>query len=176
MTRRAKSPAAVDAASGGDRDVLAGAERADDIPDARPSKAPGIEERTRWLDQVLEDPELTNAAFKVAYGVSAALLRDGDRAHTSLATLAASLGRSGDSPAEVRAPLETLEARGHLRITRRVGRGNHNRYELLFKAPPKRSSPPLDVEPRVSLERLPALLTALRDVVRAAKAAGLPID
>lgn len=152
-----------------------GSERVQSSPPA-PSKALGIEERTRWVDQVLEDPELTNAAFKVAYGVSAALLRDGHRAHTALATLAASLGRSGDSPAEVRGPLEALAQRGHLRITRGVGRGNYNRYELLFKAAPKRRSPPLDREPLVSLERLPALLTALQDVVSAAKDAGLSID
>lgn len=176
MIRKAKTPAAVGAASGGDRNILAGAERADNTPDAPASKVLGIEERTRWLDQVLEDPGLTNAAFKIAYAVSAALLRDGDRARTSLAVLGAALGRpGGDSPPEVRGPLEALAARGHLQIIRGGGRGNYNRYVLLFKSPPKRISPPLDAEPRVSLERLPALLAAIREVVRAAKAAGLPI-
>lgn len=139
----------------------------------------GIEQRTRWLDQMLEDPSQGNAAFVAAYAVSAALLRDGGAARTSLAALAAFTGRGenrGDPSTNIRDGLFSLEQGGHLHIERQRGRGLFHRYILLFKSRPKRNNPPLDPDPKISLERLPALLAAFREVVAAARAAGLPID
>jgi len=178
MRPKGKTPAAVGAASGGDGGVPVGTGHLHS-PDPVPPKALSIADRTRWLDQVLEDPEVGNAAFVAAYAVSAALLRDGDRPRTSLATLSAAVGRvggKGDTSKNVRDGLLRLVARGHLHMVSRRGAGHFTRYTLIFKGPPTRQSPPLDAEPRISLERLPGLLAALHDVVRAARAAGLPVD
>ena len=139
MTREAKTPAAVGAASGGDRNVLAGAERADHTLPPGSVTMPSYRAQDRWLAQVARDPRQGNAAFRAAWAVSTFLRCHGTGGVAS--TLVALDGVAGPSrsadPASkwLRQGLLSLEVAGHLGIdrSRSRGPGRHHRYVLLLK-------------------------------------------
>lgn len=138
MTPKAKTPAAVGAASGGDRDVLAGAERADHIPPAGSVTRPSYCNQELWFGQVTGDAQQRNAAFRAAWGVSTFLHRHGPEGAATLVALnavAAPSRRADGASKWLRQGLLSLERSGHLRIDRSAGRGprRSHRYALMLK-------------------------------------------
>ena len=140
MTREAQTPAAVGAASGGDRNVLAGAERADHTSPAGPVTRPSYEVQELWLDQVARDARQSNAAFRAAWSVSTFLRRhDTEGAASSLVALDTIAGpsRLPDRASKwLRQGLLSLESGDHLWIDRSAGRGpgRSHRYALILRA------------------------------------------
>lgn len=139
MTRGAKTPAAVGAASGGDRNVLAGAERADHTRPPGSVTMPSYLAQDRWLAQVARDPRQGNAAFRAAWAVSTFLRRHSAEGRAStLVALDAVAGpsRSADRASKwLRQGLLSLESAGHLWIERSAGRGprRSRRYALILR-------------------------------------------
>lgn len=138
MTRRAKTPAAVGAASGGDREVLAGAERPDHTPPAGAVTRPSYWTQDAWLHQVSCDATQGNAAFRAAWAVSTLLRQAGVEARTTLQAIGTYAG-PGRPDAEacrwIRRGLLSLERSGHLWIDRSAGRGpgRFHRYAVILK-------------------------------------------
>lgn len=139
MIPKAKTPAAVGAASGGDRDVLAGAERADHTPPPGSVTRPSYWVQELWLSQVAQDARQSNAAFRAAWAVSTFLRRHAAKGTAStLVALDAVAGpsRSADRASKwLRQGLLSLEAGDHLRIDRSAGRGpgRPHRYALILR-------------------------------------------
>lgn len=138
MTPKAKTPTAVGAASGGDRDVLAGAERADHNPPPGSVTRPSYRVQALWLGQVAGDAQQGNAAFRAAWAVSTFLRRrGGERAATLVALDAvAAPSRSADGASKwLRRGLLSLESGAHLWIDRSAGRGpgRAHRYALIVR-------------------------------------------
>lgn len=139
MTLKAKTPAAVGAASGGDRDVLAGAERADHTSPPGSVARPSYRLQELWLDQVARDARQSNAAFRAAWAVSTFLRRHGaEGAASTLVALDAVAGpsRSADRASKwLRLGLLSLEGNAHLWIDRSAGRGpgRPHRYALILR-------------------------------------------
>ena len=139
MTPKAKTPAAVGAASGGDRDVLAGAERADHTPPPGSVTRPSYRLQELWLDQVARDARQSNAAFRAGWAVSTFLRRHG--AEGAASTLIALDTVAGPSRCPDRASkwlrqgLLSLEGGAHLWIDRSAGRGpgRPHRYALILR-------------------------------------------
>lgn len=139
MTRKAKTPAAVGAASGGGRDALAGAERADHTLSRGSVTRLSYLAEDRWLGQVARDPRLGDAAIRAALGVSTFLRHEGtEGAASTVVALDAVAGasRSGDRASKsLRQGLLSLGGAGHFWIDRSVGRGprRSRRYALILK-------------------------------------------
>lgn len=87
MTPKAETPAAVVAASGGDRDVLAGAVDADHAPPLGSVTGPSYSVQALWLGQVVGDARQGNATFRAAWTVSTFLCRRGGERAATLTTL-----------------------------------------------------------------------------------------
>lgn len=138
MTREAKTPAAVVAASGGGRDVLAGAERADHTVPGASVTRPSYLAQDRWLAQVARDPRQGNAAFRAAWAVSTFLRRhsaEGPASTVVALDAVARPSRSADRASMcLRRGLLSLEGAGHLWIDRSAGRGSRrsHRYALIL--------------------------------------------
>lgn len=138
MTPKAKTPAAVDAACGGDRDVLAGAERTDHSRPPGSVTRPSYSVQALWLGQVAGDARQGNAAFRAAWAVSTFLRRHGgERAATLIAFDAvAAPPRSADSASKwLRQGLLSLESGAHLWIDQSSGRdpGRVHPYALIVR-------------------------------------------
>lgn len=138
MILKAKTPAAVGAASGGDRDVLAGAERADHTPPFGSVTRPSHLVQDRWLGRVARDPRQGNAAFRVAWAVSTFLRRHGPEGAATLVALdavAAPSRRADGASKWLRQGLLSLESGGHFWIDRSAGRGprRSHRYALILR-------------------------------------------
>ena len=117
MTAKPKPPAAVGAASGGDRDVLAGAERLDHSAQPGAVIRPNYWTQDAWLHQVSSDESQGNAAFRAAWAVSTLLRQNGGQPKATLQTIgnvARLRGMNGESAMWVRRGLNSLERGGHL--------------------------------------------------------------
>lgn len=137
MIPEPKTPADVGAASGGDRDVHAGAEPLDHSSPRLGIASPTWRGQDAWLRQVSADPNQGNAAFRAAWAVSTLLREDGDQARTTLQAIGAVAGLRGDngeSAMWIRRGLLSLERGGHLWIDRSQthGRGHFHRYALIL--------------------------------------------
>lgn len=138
MTTKPKTPAAVGAASGGDRDVLAGAERLDHSGPPGAIIRPNYWTQDAWLRQVSGDTSQGNAAFRAAWAVSTLLRQNDGATKATLQTIgvvAGLRGKNGETAMFVRRGLNSLEQGGHLLIDKSAGRGpgNGHRYELILK-------------------------------------------
>lgn len=139
MTPKAKTPDAIGAESGGDRAVLAGAERADHTPPPGSVTRPSYLVQDLWMVQVAGDPSQINAAFRAAWAVSTFLRRHGAYGAAStlraLDAIAAPARTSDASGKSLRQGLLSLERAGHLWIDRSAGRGpgRAHRYALILR-------------------------------------------
>ncbi len=138
MTPNAKTPAAVGAASGGDQDVLAGAERADHTPPPGSVTSPSYWVQELWLGQVARDGRQSNAAFRAGWSVSTFLRRHGAQGAATLVALdavAAPSRRADGASKWPRQSLLSLESGGHLWIDRSAGRAPRRsyRYALILR-------------------------------------------
>ena len=87
-----------------------------------------------WLDQVIRDPSLPAAAFKVAYAIAQHINRGTGEAWPSTITIAKMIAMSKGS---VVAMNRHLEKEGHLQIENGCqGRGHSHRYRLTIKGRP----------------------------------------
>ena len=132
------------------------------MPDSKASRT-----RTRkffvWLDQVKADPELSTAAFMVAYEIGQHFnARHGGAAWPSSLTIATNIGV--DKATVIRA-VRRLRERGHLTVEPgRAGAGHSNRYKmskLKKKGAPVHLSEPEKGAP-VSQKGAPAHLNYLK--------------
>jgi hypothetical protein len=85
-----------------------------------------------WLDQVIRDPSLPAAAFKVAYAIALHINRGTGEAWPSTITIAKMIAMSKGSVVAMNRHLE-----GHLEIENGCqGRGHSHRYRLTMKGQP----------------------------------------
>lgn len=137
MTPKSNTPAADGVASGGNRDVLAGAERPDYTPPPGSITRPSDLVQDCWLRGVARDRRQGNAAFRVAWAVSTFLRRNGPEIAATLVALdavAAPSRRADGASKWLRQGLLSLESGGHLWIDRSAGRGRgrSHRYALIM--------------------------------------------